>query len=101
MGIILRRKPKIPMVGDNELPLPAAPPKILSEPERQVAYLTARVATLEATLRQIERQAEYGISKYGITQQPPGPPEAWTTRINAVLDVAGPIRDAARKALAQ
>jgi hypothetical protein len=100
MGI-LRRKVKIPMVGDN-LPLAEPPPTLpLTADQKTIAYLQAKVALYEKTLRHIERQAEYGISKYGITQQPPGPPEAWTTRINAVLDVAGPIRDAARKALAQ
>lgn len=55
---------------------------------------------LIAVLREIDGMCQQSIHEYGITQQPPGPPEAWTTRINAVLKSVAPIRDKARKAIA-
>lgn len=59
----------------------------------------SREKKLEAALRRIERLAGDAIDKFGVMAEPSGPPEKWVTRINAVLQVAAPIRDAARAAL--
>jgi hypothetical protein len=59
-----------------------------------------RIEQLEAALREIERHAQSQIDKFGILNKPPGPPEAWTTRVDALLETVAPIRDKARAALA-